>query len=186
MLGIRTIVLIYFIVLPANLLYSQDKRAQRTTVTARVADLNGVLSGLNVPGYGSAACAAGYPASTRMPCFPIDSQTVAYGLSARNPINVTTLHKNGMIFDALPVRIDWSIPLDVLIGGIVMMCALCLVLLIKNKTRGLLDSPFLREHSFGEKFMIENAIEDPLHPGDLGLRGNRWVGIAWRLPGSSS
>src|SRR6266567_6907267 len=94
---IRSSLLIFFIVLSANLLYSQGGE-YRALPLPTVADVNRALSGLNLPGYGSAACAAAYPASMPVPCMPIDPQTLAYAFAAGDPTKLVMLKHGNSTF----------------------------------------------------------------------------------------
>jgi len=153
-MSIRSFLLIFIVVVFDSLLYCQGS-AYKSRPLPTNAELSGGLSGLNLPGYGFAACAASYPASTSVPCFPVDPQSVAYGLTGGNPMR----HANGTptLWPELPVREAVLIGVDALIIVFALIFAGCLVLLVQSETRRFFHSRS-RQRGRGEETIVETVV----------------------------
>ena len=153
----RTSLLILFIIGFASLFYCQGND-YRSLPLPPTAELSGALSGLNLPGYESAACAAAQPASTSVPCFPVDPQSVAHGLAATDPIAFASLsHETPTLWPRLPVAEDVLISVDVLIAVFALIFTWCLVLVVRNKT-GQFSASRSRQRGHSQEIIVETAV----------------------------
>jgi hypothetical protein len=83
----QCLLVVWLIVLSESLSYCQG-REYSVLPMPTTPQLNYNLSGLNLPGHGSAVCLSSQPTSLRQVCFPVDPQSVAYGLVPGNSITL--------------------------------------------------------------------------------------------------